>query len=133
MSAYMQHNLHYNPRLQPNAKKLRNEMTKAEACLWKYVLRASSMKGYRFTRQRPVFNFIADFMCKELNLIIEVDGFTHTWEMTVAKDELKEAELLKAGFRTIRFSDDEVLTSINGVADAIRKVIEEIELQSSIR
>jgi very-short-patch-repair endonuclease len=129
----MQHNLHYNPRLQPNAKKLRNEMTKAEACLWKYVLRASSMKGYRFTRQRPVFNFIADFMCKELNLIIEVDGFTHTWEMTVAKDELKEAELLKAGFRTIRFSDDEVLTSINGVADAIRKVIEEIELQSSIR
>ena len=67
----------YNKRLQPFASKLRKEMTKAEACLWKYALRAGQMKGYQFRRQRPVLNYIADFMCKELRLVIEVDGITH--------------------------------------------------------
>ena len=41
----------YNKNLQPNANRLRKEMTKAEACLWKYVLRAGKMKGYPFRRQ----------------------------------------------------------------------------------
>jgi very-short-patch-repair endonuclease len=63
----------YNKNLQPFANKLRKTMTKAEACLWKYVLRAGIMKGYQFRRQRPVLTFIADFMCKELMLVIEVD------------------------------------------------------------
>jgi very-short-patch-repair endonuclease len=75
MSAYSNH--HYNKRLQFNANTLRKEMTKAEACLWKFVLRAGMMKGYSFRRQRPVLNYIADFMCKELMLVIEVDGLTH--------------------------------------------------------
>ncbi len=55
-------NLFYNRNLQVNANKLRKSMTKAEACLWKYVLKASSMDGYKFTRQRPVLHYIADFM-----------------------------------------------------------------------
>ena len=45
-------------------------MTKAEACLWKYVLGSRQMKGYQFRRQRPVLNYIADFMCKELLLAV---------------------------------------------------------------
>ena len=52
-------------------------MTKAEACLWKYVLRAGQLKSYQFRRQRPILNYVADFMCMELMLIIEVDGITH--------------------------------------------------------
>jgi len=70
----------YNKNLQPFANKLRKEMTKAEACLWKYVLRARQLKGYQFRRQRPVLNYIADFMCMELMLVIECDGITHQWE-----------------------------------------------------
>ena len=70
-------NLHqYNPHLQTFANKLRKEMTKAEACLWKYALRSSMMKGYPFRRQRPVLKYIADFMCNDLMIIIEVDGIT---------------------------------------------------------
>lgn len=65
---------HYNPLLKQNARKLRNEGTKSEACLWKYVLRAGNLNGFKFRRQRPVLNYIADFMCPELMLIIEVDG-----------------------------------------------------------
>jgi very-short-patch-repair endonuclease len=67
----------YNKTLQPYANRLRKEMTKAEACLWKYVLRAKKRGGFQFRRQRPVLNYIADFMCMELMLIIELDGITH--------------------------------------------------------
>ena len=80
-------NHHYNKNLQPYANQLRKEMTKAEACLWKYVLRAGKMKGFQFRRQRPVLNYIADFMCKELMLVIEVDGLTHHLEEVIRNDE----------------------------------------------
>ena len=50
----------YNKHLQPHANKLRKQMAKAEACLWKYVLRATQLKGFQARRQRPVLNYIAD-------------------------------------------------------------------------
>ena len=75
--ASKRNNYHYNKELQPLASKLRKDMTKAKACLWKYVLRAGTMMGYKFRRQRPVLNYIADFMCMELMLVIEVDGYSH--------------------------------------------------------
>jgi very-short-patch-repair endonuclease len=99
----------YNRNLQHFANDLRHRMTKAEACLWKYALRAGMRKGYSFRRQRPVLNFIADFMCKELKLVIEVDGITHTWDVTIAKDLIKDEKLREAGFEILRFTDDEVL------------------------
>jgi very-short-patch-repair endonuclease len=115
----------YNKSLQPFANKLRKEMTKAEACLWKYVLRAGQMKGYQFRRQRPVLNYIADFMCKELRLVIEVDGITH--DSKLEKDKCRTEELWRAGFHVIRFTDEEVLTNIQGVAREIERVIKDIE------
>ncbi|MBN2610373.1 MAG: DUF559 domain-containing protein [Bacteroidales bacterium] len=77
MKANKSNYLLYNKKLQPFANRLRKDMTKAEACLWKFVLRSRMMLGYQFRRQRPVLNYIADFMCKELRLIIEVDGGSH--------------------------------------------------------
>jgi very-short-patch-repair endonuclease len=115
----------YNKHLQPFANKLRKEMTKAEACLWKYVLRARQMKGYQFQRQRPVLNYIADFMCKELRLVIEVDGITH--DSKLEKDKRRTDVLRKAGFNVFRFTDEEVLTNIEGVMRAIEGIIEEIK------
>ena len=120
MEANPSNNYGYNKHLQPNANKLRKEMTKAEACLWKYVLRAGSMKGYTFRTQRPVLRFIADFMCKELMLVIEVDGSSHLHDEVFIKDEKKQAALEKAGFTVMRFTDDEVLHHI----DQVRKRIE---------
>jgi len=105
----------YNKNLQPYANKLRKEMTKAEACLWKYILKAKQLKGYQFRRQRPVLNYIADFMCLELKLIIEVDGITHHWEETMHKDKKKQTDLESAGFTVLRFTDDEVLNDIKAV------------------
>ncbi|MEQ8878363.1 MAG: DUF559 domain-containing protein [Cyclobacteriaceae bacterium] len=108
-------NYRYNKYLKTNANNLRKNMTKAEACLWKYVLRAGGMKGFTFRRQRPVLQYIADFMCKELQLIIEVDGITHTYEEVIEKDKKRQADLERAGFTVIRFTDEEVIYHINNV------------------
>ncbi len=122
----------YNNTLQPFARANRNSMTKAEACLWKYVLRAGMMKGYGFRRQRPVLKYIADFMCKELMLVIEVDGYTHQFEETIKKDQVKQKELEEVGFIVLRFTDDEVLRSIENVRQQILYSVEMIEQQKNI-
>jgi very-short-patch-repair endonuclease len=102
-------------------------MTKAEACLWKYALRGRMRKGYGFRRQRPVLNYIADFMCMELMIIIEVDGITHTWDKSVERDAVRQTRLKEAGFYLIRFNDDELLNDINRVIERIDATIEELE------
>lgn len=101
----------------------RVNMTKAEACLWKYVLRARQMKGYQFRRQRPVLDYIADFMCKELMLIIEVDGITHHYEETQTSDRIKQKTLANAGFTILRFDDEDILENIDWVAIKIEEWI----------
>lgn len=114
----------YNKNLQPYANRLRKEMTKAEACLWKYVLRAGKMKSYPFRRQRPVLKYIADFMCKELMLIIEVDGSSHELEEVRKNDEQRQKALEEAGFTVLRFTNEEVLTNIQWVHSYLEEWIE---------
>ena len=120
-------NCGYNNNLQPLAASLRKNMTKAEACLWKYVLKGRQLNGYPFRRQRPVLQYIADFLCKELMLIIEVDGLTHDSEEAIFKDEQRENDLKKAGFKVVRFTDTEVLANIAGVAKQLEIIIDDIE------
>jgi very-short-patch-repair endonuclease len=101
-------------------------MTKAEFFLWKFVLKAS-FTGYKFRRQRPVLNYIADFMCIELKLIIEVDGYTHLSEQAKEKDKIRQKILEQHGFKVIRFTDGEVLKSLGWVNDKIMQTIKEFE------
>jgi len=120
-----QNNYHYNKRLQPYANKLRKNMTKAEACLWKYVLRARNMKGYTFRRQRPILNYIADFACLDLSLVIEVDGITHETEEAAERDRQRDRDLEEVGFTVLRFSNWEVLNRIDDVSMIILRWVEE--------
>ena len=99
-------------------------MTKAEACLWKYVLRAKKMKGFQFRRQRPVLNYIADFMCKELMLVVEVDGSIHQLEEIMKSDGIRQKALEEAGFTVVRFTNEEVLENINAVYGFLEDWIE---------
>jgi very-short-patch-repair endonuclease len=117
----------YNKKNQSFANYLRKNMTKAEACLWKYALRAGRMKGYCFRRQRPVMGFIADFMCFELKLIIEVDGYSHLLDETIDKDQIKNASLEKYGYTVMRIRDEEVLCDIDNVIQRIERYVEEFE------
>ena len=119
-------NTYNNKSLNHFARKNRYNMTKAEVFLWKFVLRAS-YTGYIFRRQRPVLNYIADFMCLELKLIIEVDGYTHLSEEAKVKDKIRQTILEQHGFKVIRFTDGEVLKNLGWVNDQIMQTIKELE------
>ncbi len=116
---------HYNSELRGLSHTLRNNMTKSEACLWKYVLRAGMMKGYTFRRQRPVGNYIVDFLCQELGLVIEVDDLTHNSEQAVDADTLRQSYLDELGFTVLRFTSNEVLKHIDEVMNTIELWIDE--------
>jgi len=121
---------HYNKQLKDRARSLRKEMTKAEVCLWKYALRGS-MTGAKFNRQRPVLDFIADFMCKPLKLIIEVDGYSHLLEHIKNKDERRQKVLECHDFTVLRFTDEDVLKDIENVRRVIEAKVRELKLITS--
>ncbi|RYE30497.1 MAG: DUF559 domain-containing protein [Sphingobacteriales bacterium] len=102
--------------------------TKSEAIVWKYILKARMMKGYPFKRQRPVLQYIADFLCVELSLIIELDGLSH--EHKSVEDELRDAAIEAAGFTILRFLDSDVFENLEGVKQAIENYIEIQESRS---
>ncbi|GAB5552847.1 MAG: hypothetical protein Sapg2KO_24380 [Saprospiraceae bacterium] len=72
--------------------------------MWEFILRRKQLKGYKFKRQRPVLNYIADFMCQDLLLIIEVDGITHKDPQQQIRDQIRQKNLEAAGFTVLRFS-----------------------------
>ena len=121
MNKYSNNN--YNKNLKQLARKLRKNPTKAETVMWHEVLGEKQMMEYRFLRQRPIGNYIVDFFCKELKLIIEVDGYTHQFEEVAAKDQLRENELKEMGYFILRFEDSEVLSDINNVVRTIENWI----------
>ncbi len=118
-------NLYYNKKLKEFARRLRKQATNAEVKLWDEVLRGRQMYGYTFLRQRPVLFFIADFMCKELMLIIEVDGYTLEWEEQWILDQSRQNKLEELGFTVIRFTDEEVLQDIRNAERVIESWIED--------
>jgi very-short-patch-repair endonuclease len=118
----MKENNSYNKRLKPVVYKLRSSMTKAEACLWKYGLKSKKL-GVIFRRQRPVGKYIVDFICLELKIIIEVDGESHNHPEIYDNDIIRQKYLEKLGFMVIRFTDEEVLKSINGVMIILEDIV----------
>ena len=123
--ASIKNNFYYNNNLLQKARDLRNSMTKAEACLWKYALKSKQMNGQQFTRQRPALDYIVDFMCKELLLIIEVDGISHHFDETEKKDFIRQQRLEQIGFTVLRFRDSEILNNIGSVIHSIENFIKD--------
>ena len=121
----------YNPILKKFARELRNNSTKSEIKLWRF-LKGKQMLGYDFHRQKPLLNFIADFYCYELRLVIELDGYTHQFEETIIKDEIKETKLNKVGLNVLRFEDNEVMNDIENVLRTIEIYIHDFEKQERL-
>ena len=71
-----------------------------------------------------MLKYVADFLCKELMLIIEVDGFTHTIEEVQEKDKVRTKHLVEAGFYVLRFTDEQVLNDMKAVKEVISDYIE---------
>ena len=125
-------NLHYNKNLKEYAHTMRKEGTKAEVCLWKFVLSKKQLKGHTFHRQRPVLHFIADFLCKPLKLVIEVDGSIHDDEEVAARDFIKTNELVTKGYTVLRFTNDDVLLNLELVKNRIEEVVERLSSSDTL-
>lgn len=129
--ASINNNWHYNPGLKERARYLRRNFTKAESYLWKFALK-SNLMGYSFKRQRPVLNYIADFMCCDLNLIIECDGATHLLPGAEEKDLVRQHELEAVGFTVLRFEDSMVLNNLGTTITIIQQEVERLTKQMKV-
>ena len=96
------------------ARGLRSNPTDAERSLWSR-LRAEQL-GHRFRRQVPLGHFVADFVCMERRLIVEIDGGQH---VESSHDAVRDEWLMGRGFRVIRFWNNDVLNQGNAVVQAI--------------
>lgn len=110
--------IHYNPKLKELAKKLRKEMTLSEVLLWQ-ELKGKNMLGYDFDRQKPIDNYIVDFYCKALKLVIEVDGNYHNHDEMPEKDEIRHKRLESFGIRFLRYSEAEIQQNLKFVLNHI--------------
>jgi very-short-patch-repair endonuclease len=97
------------------AKRLRREMTDAERALWHH-LRNRGTGGRKFRRQCPVGPYIADFVCIEAGLVVEVDGGQHVGSQY---DAARTSYFEAIGFRVIRFWNTDVLIDVHAVLSVI--------------
>lgn len=84
------------------------------------------MLGFPFLRQRPIDNFIADFFCKELKLIIETDGISHHSPVAIERDKARKKRLMELGYHLIRVDDAEVMWDIENVRLKIEGKIKQL-------
>lgn len=117
----------YNPILKERARKLRKNSTPSEICLWK-ELRGNNL-GNTLNRQKPLDQFIVDFYCKELGLVIEIDGDSHDDKRDY--DSRRQNRLEALGLTVIRFYDHDVMKHTEGVVSKIKRVMDELEKQDS--
>ncbi len=114
--------IYYNPKLKEIARQLRKNSTLGEVLLWK-KLKGKQMLGYDFHRQKPIDNYIADFFCKILMLIIEIDGGSHDFEEVQLNDIKRQKKLEELGFHILRFTEKQVRKDINSVLLSIERWI----------
>lgn len=111
----------YNPYLKEKARELRNNSTLGEILLWK-KLKGKQCYGFDFHRQKPILNYIVDFYCFKLKLIIEVDGYSHNFKPE--EDKQRDLELTELGFTVLRFSESEIRNNLDLVLNSLSTFIE---------
>ena len=118
--------LPYNKNLKEFSRDLRSHSTLSEILLWQ-KLRSSQFRGYAFNRQKPLGNYIVDFYCLKLDLVIEVDGNSHFFEESVMEDQERQKVIERMGLNFLRFSDLEVKRSMPSVLEEIGYFIDDLE------
>ena len=100
------------------ARTLRNNPTDPETFLWRHLSR-SQLGGYKFRRQHVIEPYIVDFFCPLKGLIVEADGETHE----PVADARRDAYLLRRGFLTLRFTNADIRTNMDGVLTTILEAL----------
>jgi very-short-patch-repair endonuclease len=80
--------------------------------------------GYKFRRQHPLLNYVPDFYCHQLKLVVEIDGEYHQTVEQKKLDKERTVNIEFQGLDVIRFTNDEVLTDINIVLNKIKEFIQ---------
>ncbi|HLC90080.1 MAG TPA: endonuclease domain-containing protein [Patescibacteria group bacterium] len=108
-------------------QKLRNEMTPAEKKLW-YYLKNKQLGGYKFRRQQGIGQYIVDFYCPRLKLIIEIDGDTHFEEKMMRYDFERQRQIESLGIKFLRFTNLDIYENIESV---LEEVIRDMNLKTT--
>ncbi len=109
----------HNESLQERARQLRQEMTPAEAILWKH-LRTDQLDGLHFRRQQVLEGFIVDFYCHAAKLVIEVDGEIHVSQADY--DAERDAFLIASCMRVLRFPNERITHDLPACLAEIRNI-----------
>lgn len=126
---FSKNHLPYNPRLKSFSRDMRNYGEKAEAILWKRL--KSRQIGFAFNRQKPILNFIADFYCKELNLVVEIDGASHFTHEAKLKDLERDRQMQVLGLEIVRVLDGDVRKDADNVARYVEERCKDIQSRMS--
>jgi len=105
--------------LKGHAKDNRRNMTDAETILWEHL--RNNRTGYKFRKQHPIGDFIADFICLEKKLVIEIDGEYHNTAVQQHDDAVRTDDIERIGYRVIRFTNEEVEKQISTVLTKIKE------------
>ena len=99
------------------AKENRQFMTEAEKALWMHL--KGNALGHKFLRQHIIGDYIVDFLCRDAQVVIEVDGGYHAERQQQEDDAVREQELERMGFHVMRFTNEEVLYDTENVISQI--------------
>ena len=116
--------IYYNPKLKALSRELRKRNTLSEVLLWN-VLKGRKIKGYQFMRQKPIDDYIVDFFCSELKLLVEIDGISHNDKGE--SDKIRQQKLESLGLSVLRFYEWDVKKDIRAVAQSIENWVVEYE------
>jgi imidazole glycerol-phosphate synthase subunit HisF len=109
-----------------NARKLRDEPTSSEIIFWSLLKQHFS--NFRFKRQHPISQYIADFYCHKLNLVIEIDGSIHDTEEVKNNDKLREEFLETLNLIIVGFTSDEVCKNGESVVKKLKELIDSLTI-----
>ena len=109
--------------LRTYARENRKNATLAEQYLWEHLRKG--VMGVEFLRQHVIGDYIVDFASRHEGLIIEVDGGYHSERKQQENDALREQALVQMGFHVMRFSNEEILFSIDNVLQQIENYFHE--------
>lgn len=120
-------NMHYgaSPKLFDLAGELRAKMTTAELILWN-IIKVNEWH-LKFRRQHPISNYIADFYCHQIKLVIELDGGYHENKEVKIYEAARENEIKKLGINIIRFKNEEVLNHLENVLNKLNSVVADLK------
>ncbi len=107
--------------LKDRAREMRQGNTTAEKHVWD-MLRERRTLGLKFRRQVPINDFIVDFYCDELRLVLEVDGDVHGTPEKMKRDAAKDKRLVELGYRVLRITNDRAINDPDALIEMIRSL-----------